>query len=127
MTYKFCKYCKKKFTKEDILKSLPVEKHKNINMIWGRRKYCSDECAQKGTRKNEMKNRKFIAITYEVDKMICEVGMMKDTYSDVIKKLFIYYNSEGKKRTGLKRKPQQCACGCGEMTKPGNKYILGHN
>ena len=97
MTYKICEYCKKKFTKEDIRKSLPAVRQNIVDKIWKRRKYCSDECAQKYT----IKNRKMIAITYDVDEMICDVGQMGDTYSDVIKKLLIYYNSEGKKRTGL--------------------------
>ena len=128
MTYKICKYCKKRFTKEDIRKSLPAVRQNIVDKIWKRRKYCSDECSQK----YDVKNRKTIKITHEADKMMCEckIGQMRDTYSDVIKKLVIYYNSKGKKRTGLYEttpKPQLCACGCGEMAKPGNKYILGHN
>jgi len=96
MTYKICKYCKKKFTKEDILKSLPVEKRNSANKIWKRRKYCSNECS----RKYHVKNRRSLFITREADKMICEckIGRMKDTYSDVIKRLVIYYNDNEKKR-----------------------------
>ena len=50
-----------------------------------------------------MKNRKFIAISFEVDDMICKIGMKTDSYSNTIKKLITYYNSNGKEAVDLKR------------------------
>jgi hypothetical protein len=46
--------------------------------------------------------------------------------------MFIHGHSKGHSKnrpykTLLKSPPQLCECGCGEMTKPGNKYIVYHH
>jgi len=49
------------------------------------------------------KNSKMIVVSSEVDNMILKLGLMRDSYSNVIKKLIIYYNSNGKENVELKR------------------------